>query len=150
MANMKKILASFVVCLLLVSIPVAAPNQMEQLEQDVSSVSVDDQDAQLSVQIVGSLRILRWNMCGFTIINEGNITAHSVSYTFKVSGAANFSNTDNIGDIPAAWALGVVFPGCVHGFGGITITVTVQSSDTGEVIETARGLQLGGMTLVFG
>lgn len=148
---MKKILASFIVCLLLlVSIPMAVPNPMEQLEQDLSSLSGEDQDAQLSVQIVGSLRIQRWNMCGFTIINEGNATAHSVTYIFTVSGAADFSHTDTIGDISAAWALGVVFPGCIHGFGGITITVTVQSSDAGEVIETARGLQLGCMTLVFG
>ena len=109
----------------------------------------EDQDAQLSMQIVGSLQIQRWNTCGFPVSNEGNVTAHNVSYTFTVSGAADFSYKDIIGDIPAAWAPGVVVPGCVHGFGGITITVTVQSSDAGEVTETARGLQLGCMTLVF-
>ena len=144
---MKKILASFIVCILfVVSIPMAVP---KPVEPNLSLMSGINQDAQLSVQIVGSLRILRWNMCGFTIINEGNVTAHNVSYTFTVSGAADFSEEDTLGDIPAAWALGVVFPGCVNGFGGITITVTVQSSDAGELTETARGLQLGGMTLVF-
>jgi hypothetical protein len=119
----------------------------------VSSISVcADPGAKLEIKIYGGFPILfGMDNVGGAIGNTGDTTAYDVSFSFSVIGgfanSIDYTYEDFWGDLIPNQGIGVV-TSQVHGLGPVTITLSATSSNADDVIETAKGFQIGSFTWV--
>jgi len=148
--KMNRGVVCLVACFTLLLINFATPSFTSNV---VSSPSSTPQEPHLVIFILGSLRTYRLNTCGFVVVNDGNSSARNVSYNFAlkdISERFGFTYEDYIGEIPPSKAVGVVFTRATHGYGFISISVTIYSSNGDNISKTVKGFQLGYLTIVFG
>lgn len=142
----KKIIGIFVCMLMLMTslsiISVAEPNlELDQIE--------------LKIIVFGSFMLFGSRGTSVIIYNTGTATAHDVCYTISITGgfdgSINFTYTDFIGDIKPypSGGLGLGWGGFIKGFGPVTLTFTLTSSNTDDLTMTAKGFQLRCQTLLY-
>ena len=142
----KKIIGIFVCMLMIMTslsiISVAEPNpKLDQVE--------------FKIIILGSFMMFATRGTSVIIYNTGTTAAHDVCYTISITGgydgSINFTYTDFIGEVyPHSYCTyGVGWGGFIKGFGPVTITFTLNASNTDDVTMTAKGFQIRCQTLIY-
>jgi len=136
---MKKKICIMFVCTLLISISVCA-----------LSVSADS-EPELRVGVFGA-SMLALRQAGGIIWNDGFNTIQDVQYTFTITGGSDDSINIKIsgdaadGDIEVNQVYSIS-TNEAKGFGPVTLTMTVTSSNAGEATATDQGFQIGPYTI---
>jgi hypothetical protein len=111
----------------------------------ISTPSVAEPDTELSIGICYGLTVVDgW------IMNIGGNPAYNVSYTFSITGGfhndINVTASDNVSEMPPKSAMGVL--STMHGFGPVTITLSVSASNADNMTKVVHGFQVGKRTLI--
>ena len=141
----KTIFMIIIISVLLISIATTANSKTAQ---------VTNQQTELSIDFVGSVRLLFLPAVGYAVNNIGNEIAENVIGQFTVEGGLtgniNFDVTYDFNDIDPDHGLIVSYPHAIDGFGFVTVNVDVTCDNAEPISKTARGLQIGMRTFIFG
>ena len=108
-------------------------------------------DTKLYVGITGGMPFLSSHTSVFgDIVNIGDNPAYNVSFTFSIAGGhhgdINATFSDNLSEMPprCGWS----FSNNADGFGPVTITLTISSSNAVNITKSVKGFQIGERTLI--
>ena len=111
-------------------------------------------DTEINIVIYGSIRLFFSKSLYFGVRNIGDTSAYNVSGSFKVTGitdnSISFMDTFNFEEIPSRHVTGKWYTRPINGFGKVTLSCNVISSNAGDASLTVDGLVIGFRTFVFG
>ena len=135
---MKKKIIGIFICMLLITISVCT-----------LSASADP-ESELRVGVFGASMMSGLKRVGGVIYNDGLDTIQDVQYTFTITGGSDDSIditiSDDVGNIENNQGYMISTKGA-QGYGPVTITMTVTSSNAGEATATSQGFQIGPYTI---
>ena len=103
-------------------------------------------EPELQVGVFGA-SLLGPRQTGFFINNNGDEPINNIHYIFKIKSISNtsmnFIYSDNLDPLKVNSVYVNTFPNQDNGFGLVTLSITVSSSNAGEATETIYAFQIG-------
>lgn len=146
----KKMLPFGICIMLVLTLPIVT-----SIAQETPTTSLSkNQNTELKIGFIGSLRALLLPCVGYKIKNSGDESAYNVTATFTLDGGLNdqiyFTETWDYTEILPGYTISRSWTRAIDGFGPVTITLNVDASNAEAIEKTAMGFQIGLRTIVFG